>query len=265
MNIEARRAKVRRVPRGGRSKKQAGETKVLGANAVRALITSRIDDVIRVLLVEERVRDFRDLLRWCAAEKRAYRVVSSEELDRFAGSLHHEGICVLARERAPVALEDVLDWLAGEAGPLAVVILDGVQNPNNAGAILRSCAFFGAPFVIALGEAPKSSALARTAEGAAEVVELVATDLPPKSLFNELRKTGLKIVATAADARDSIFSPVLPARMALVLGAEDRGLSRAARQNADQTRAIPGTGDVESLNVSVACGIILAEHWRQHS
>ena len=251
--------------RGGRHKREAArdEVKVFGVNAVHALADNRIDDIIRVLLLEAQIKPFSRLLEWCAANKRAYHVVSEEELARFAASLHHEGICVLARARPTPSAERAIAELIATKGPQVVLVLEGVQNPNNVGAILRTAAHFGSTLVLHQGEAQSSTAIARTAEGGAEFVDLIPTRDVNANL-EALRAGRFEVVATDGAAKKSLYDVKLPERMVLLLGAERTGLSRAAQAAADAIIAIPGTGWVESLNVSVASAIVLAEHWRQH-
>lgn len=251
--------------RGGRHKREAArdEVKVFGVNAVHALAAHRIDDVIRVLLLEAQIKPFSKLLEWCAANKRAYHVVDEEELARFAGSLHHEGICVLARARPVPGVLQAIEELAATRGPQVVLVLEGVQNPNNVGAILRTAAHFGSTLVLHQGDAPSSTAITRTAEGGAELVDLVpVSDL--KAALKALKNARFEVVATSGTAKNSLYEVELPERMVLLLGAERTGLSRGALAMAGQSISIPGSGWVESLNVSVAGAIVLAEHWRQH-
>jgi RNA methyltransferase, TrmH family len=250
--------------RGGRARRERAEAEALvfGANAAHAIADKRRDDVVRVLLVEERVKEFGPLLKWCAQNKKAYRIVSAEEIARFCGSLHHEGICLVTKRPKTQGLEEAIELI--EEGPAVVVVLDGVQNPNNVGAIVRVAAHFGAPIVVHReADEFSSNAIARTAEGGAEHVALVAT-ADPAGALRRLKRAGLARVGTDAGAGRSLFEERLPRRMAVVLGAERTGTSREVLGELDRLVAIPGTGAVESLNVSTACAILLSEHWRQH-
>lgn len=242
------------------------EHKLTGLNAVLAVFERRPEDIIRVYLTEARIPALSPLLKWCAAHKRAYHVVDKAELDRVASSLHHEGVCALVRARPAPSLDALLEGLDRGAGPEVLLALDGVANPNNLGALTRSAAHFGARAIVYRPVDPEagfSSALARVAEGGLEHVELIAAPSLTPALAR-LRALGFQLVATTGRAAGSLFETRLPERMVLLLGAEDRGLSRELEKMAELRLQIPGTGRVESLNVSVAGGIFLAEHRRQH-
>lgn len=247
--------------------KDSGEIKVSGLNAVLALAEHRIDDVIRVYLLEDRIRDLGPLLAFCAKAKKAYHVVEAEELDRVAESVHHEGVCVLAKRKHALSFAALIKNLERNRGPAALVLLEDVKNPHNVGAILRTAAHFGARALLLPDEQlalRPSGALLRTAEGGAESVELVhVRDM--KSAIEALAEVGFRAVATSSHARESVYSWHPPERTLVMLGSEGRGLSKGAIALSDSMVAIPGTGAVESLNVASAAAIILGEIFRAHS
>lgn len=240
------------------------EAKIVGLNAVLALARHRIRDVIRVYLLEERLRDLSSLLRWCAEHKKAYHVVGAEELERVAGSLHHEGVCVLARAKGWLALNDLIAGLERTDSPVWPLFLEDVRNPNNFGAMIRVAANFGSPSVLVPeGEAALSPAVYRTAEGGLESIDLVAAPDPLEAI-SRVKEAGLMVVATSSHAKLSIYARPLPPRALIVFGSERSGVSDSVLAAADEVRAIPGTGRVESLNVSTASAVVLAEMWRLH-
>jgi TrmH RNA methyltransferase len=138
-----------------------------------------------------------------------------------------------------------------------------VQNPHNLGSILRSAAHFGCGGVI--GEAahlpPLSAASLRVAEGGAESVGLVAVE-DPVSTLGALKKLGVRIVSTTSRAGTPIAAAGLSRDVVLILGSEAEGVSPRLGRLADVQVRIPGSGAVQSLNVAVACGIVLAEACR---
>ncbi len=238
------------------------ESKVYGIHACRAVFETRPDDVLRAWVVEERVPAVGDLLRELARARRPYKLVPAEELARIAGARHHEGICLLVRERPAPSLGEVLGAIP-EGAPARMVWLDGVANPHNVGAVLRVCAHFGVLAAVGTELPPPSGAARRVAEGGAEHVPSVAlTD--PRAAFDALGAAGFAAVATAANAPDDLFVTELPARCVYLIGAERAGLSPRLRAMASRTVRIGGTGAVESLNVSTACAVLLAEHWRRY-
>ena len=217
---------------------------------------------MRVYLTEPRRRQFAKLVAWCAGSRKGFQVVAEENLARLTGSIHHEGISILARQVPRWTFADLLGGAAGLGGPL--VYLDGVQNPHNLGSILRSAAHFGVGAVTgAAGDLPPlSPAAVRVAEGAAEVVP-VCDLADPAADLGRLRREGWRVVVTTSHAGEPLYQAKLPERTVLVLGSEGEGVSPAVDRLADLRVRIPGTGAVESLNVSVACGVALGEIWRR--
>ena len=237
----------------------ARDVKIYGRNACEALFRARPGDVRRAFVNERTARAMGAMLSELARRRLPYRVVSDEELARVAGSQHHEGVCLVARPRPEPDERAVF----AVRGPARAVYLDGVENPHNVGAILRTAAHFG---VIALAGArdrlpAPAGAVARVAEGGAEHVPVVRFADPLASLRALSKEFAL--VATAHDARESVFEARLPERCVILLGAEGRGLSAKVRALASMAVAIPGTGAVESLNVASAAAVLLAEHYRR--
>ena len=149
------------------------------------------------------------------------------------------------------------------------MILEDVANPHNIGAILRSAANFGCRFVLLPGEKnfKPSAALLRTAEGGGETVEFISAP-SINVMATELRQRGLTVLGTAMKGRYNLYGQdeagKLPKRLAVILGNEARGLSAEAKKAASGMITIPGTGAVQSLNVSVAAALVAGEYFRQH-
>ena len=239
------------------------EQKVHGLRACTALFAKRPGDIIRVYLSANRRPTFKTLLEYCVSHRLGFQFVDDENLHKLSGGIHHEGIVILAREAPRISVDD---WLAGIAaktisGPF--LLLDGVQNPHNLGSILRSAAHFGCGGVI--GEAaqlpPLSAAALRVAEGGAESVPLVAVEDPVATL-GALKKLGVRVVSTTSRAEMPIAAAGLSRDVVLILGSEAEGVSPRLARLADLQVRIPGCGAVQSLNVAVACGIVLAEACR---
>ncbi len=233
------------------------ELKVCGRNAVRALVDRRPGDVQRVYLLASLAREFGPLLKRCAARRLPYRFVEEEELARVAESLHHEGICVVAK---PPPVRPLPEFLAavGE-GPAVVAVLHGIGNPHNLGAILRVAAHFGVAGVLLAGRgAGLSTAACRMAEGGAEAVPLgVLGD--DAGQYAALRGAGFTVFATAVRQAASLYATEVPPRVAVVFGPEAEGLPEAILGAADVRVTVPGSGAVESLNVSCAAAAVLGE------
>ena len=206
----------------------------------------------------------RDLLRH--AEQLSTRVVPSdgERLDRMVGTRRHQGVVArIDGRRKELKLADVLDGLDE---PALFLVLDGVQDPHNLGACLRSAAAAGATAVVF----PKDKAVQvnatvrKTSAGAADTLPIFSVTNLSRTL-RELQKAGVWIYGFAGEADASLYALDLKGNVALVMGSEGDGLRRLTRENCDQLVKIPMPGEFESLNVSVATGIALFEAVRQRS
>ncbi len=198
--------------------------------------------------------------------------VERSVLDRCAAGVRHQGVMAVLRmgkrggkgARKAAAEEALETLLSGIAEPPFLLVLDGVQDPHNLGACLRSAAAAGVHAVIV----PKDRAAGLTptvrkvACGAAERLPLFQVTNLARTL-RRLQQQGLWIVGTDAAATQSLYETDLGGPLALVLGAEEKGLRRLTRESCDFLVAIPMAGAMESLNVSVAAGICLFEARRQ--
>ena len=240
----------------------APELKIAGANACRALWQKRPDDVRRVYVTEENVARFGDVLKECARRRIAYHVKTSADLDQVAETVHHDGVLFLARVLPVKRPADVVAWASRTPGPAALVLLEDVKNPHNLGAILRVCAHFGVPFVLAAGETPGlSPAAMRTAEGGAEHCAVVPCG-SGLEVLETLRALGFVVVATSSHTDKSVMAE-LPPRAIVMFGSEGEGLSRRLLDRAALQVKIPGSGALESLNVACASSVVLWELWRR--
>lgn len=244
--------------------KPQDERKIYGLNAALSFAHRFPDRIIRAWLSEDAAKiHFGPLMKFLAQEKRAYHIADDRELEKVTQSEHHEGVCLLVQDFALFTLEALLATLP-PGKPVCLLALDGVSNPHNLGAIMRVAAHYGVAAIIS--EQPqllRSGAAVRTAEGGATYTKIVTTDNLGKTL-QFLKKCQFSVLATSSHQSQSVYEAPLPERIVLVLGEEQDGVSRKILQLADQRIAIAGTGWVESLNVSVATGVLLSEFWRQH-
>ncbi len=232
---------------------------VLGLRAGLALFDRRRDDILRVAYARDARSEVGDLTRWAASKKIPCAEMPLRELDHLAESAHHEGLCLLTRTRKWTSAGDLAATMLKMRG--AALALDRVRNPYNVGAILRSAAFFGLDAVL-LGTPAPDPGLApmavRVAEGGAENVALARTTDLAETL-SRLRARGVTIVGADGRAdRSAIGFPFKRPAM-LVMGNEREGLGDRVRAQCDAIVSIPGTGAVESLNVAVATGVLIAE------
>jgi TrmH RNA methyltransferase len=235
---------------------------VQGVRAGLAVFAQRPSDVLRVLHSRAVRRELADLTRWAAREGVPCHEAPDAELDRLAGSSHHEGLCVEARPRSWATARDLGDVLTRRPG--VAVALDRVRNPYNVGAILRSAAFFGAEGALfgAQAQHPELAPTAvRVAEGGVEHLLLArTTDL--SSTLATLRKAGVRVVGADGHATANATGFPFGRPTVLVLGHEREGLSERVRAQCDAIVALRGSGRIESLNVAVAAGVLIAEMTR---
>ncbi|WP_369040495.1 TrmH family RNA methyltransferase [Stenotrophomonas maltophilia] len=235
------------------------ELRLYGWNAVQALFDKRPQALRKLYLVEALIPRLQPVLKWCVANRVGYRVVEEGDLNKLAATTHHEGL-VADVLRAPVQALDA--WLATlpAGAPALALWLDGVGNPHNFGAILRSAAHFGVKALLlpAGSTLALSGAAARVAEGGAESVPLV--QLPDNAqAMAQLRAAGFGLAATLVEGGEDVFRASLPSRLVYVMGAESEGMDRGLAGQCDLQVSIPGSGAVESLNVASATAVLLAQ------
>ncbi|OBS08725.1 23S rRNA (guanosine(2251)-2'-O)-methyltransferase RlmB [Acidihalobacter prosperus] len=188
---------------------------------------------------------------------------SKKALDRRAPDARHQGV-VADYQPPPAPSEgDLLDLVEAAREPL-LLVLDGVTDPHNLGACLRTAAAAGALAVVAPRDraASLTPAARKAASGAAERLPFVPVTNLVRTL-EALKSRGVWVVGTAGDAGQSLYEQDLRGARAIVLGAEGEGLRRLTREACDHVVHIPMRGGVESLNVSVAAGVCLFEAVRQ--
>ena len=211
---------------------------------------------------EKRLDEMYDLAR--ASGVRVDRV-SRDAIDKLVSpGSNHQGIAAIAASADYVSVENILDETKNEA-PL-IVVLDGVEDPRNLGAVLRSVECAGAAGVIiperrAVG---LTETVGKSSAGAIEYVK-VAKTTNLNRLIEDLKKRNIWVVGTSGEATMSYTEWDWRQPSAVVLGAEGAGLHRLVAENCDVLVKIPMYGKIDSLNVSVAAGIILFEARRQRS
>jgi 23S rRNA (guanosine2251-2'-O)-methyltransferase len=224
---------------------EALRAKRVGELRVSARASGRLDEVI-ALAVRSGV---------------VVRRVPDVELDRAARGGVHQGVIADVREAASVSVEDLV---AKAAGPALIVVLDGIEDPHNLGAILRTADAAGAHGVVRQSRhaAPLGGATAKASAGAVAHVRMAEVVNIARAL-EHLKAAGVWTVGLAADAPQTYDAMDYSLPTALVVGAEGTGLRRLVRERCDWLVSIPMHGHVQSLNVSVAAGVALFEALRQ--
>ena len=236
-----------------------------GLHTVRMLIERHPERVRRVLLIGG--RDAGRVAELGAAATAAGIAVANADavqLDRLAEGERHQGAVAELNPRSgdpETQLEEALE-AAGKA-PL-LLVLDGVTDPHNLGACLRSADGAGVSAVIAPRDraAGLTPVVRKVAAGAADTLPFVQVVNLARTL-RELKDRGVWIVGTTGDATKSVYDVDLTGPIALVMGSEGEGMRRLTRECCDDLVHIPMAGAVESLNVSVATGVVLFEALRQ--
>ncbi len=236
---------------------------VFGFHAITVLLRQRPGAILDLHADTERVdARMRDLLR--LAEQKQVRVMAAtgDRLDGLSGYARHQGVVArVADAPRSHSLDDTLDAVTGS--PL-LLVLDGIQDPHNLGACLRVADAAGVNAVVA----PKDRAVGLTAS-ASKVASGAADTVPYFQVTNlartlrELKERDIWIVGTDEGAKGDLFTADFPESVAWVLGAEGEGMRRLTREHCDFLVRIPMQGVVESLNVSVAAGIVLFESVRR--
>lgn len=242
----------------------AAERWIFGYHAVRAAL-DRDPAALSGLWVQSGRHDarVRALVERAQAAGVAVHRVPRTALDERTGGGRHQGVAVRAAGAidAP-AVSDPLALIATLAEPALLLVLDGVQDPHNLGACLRTAEAAGAHAVIAPRDRAVglTAAARKVASGAAGRVPFLAVTNLARTLQALRTEAGVQVVGAAAEAPLCIYDAGdLDGPLALVLGGEARGLRRLTRERCDRLVSLPMAGSVESLNVGVAAGVLLFE------
>jgi 23S rRNA (guanosine2251-2'-O)-methyltransferase len=192
-----------------------------------------------------------------------WQVVHRKELDQRVAGVH-QGVVAAVSESREWSEDDLLAMLSGADKPPFLLILDGVTDPHNLGACLRTADAVGVQAVVVPKDksASLSPTVRKVACGAAETVPLVrVTNLA--RFMRTIRDDGVWLIGTAGEADSTLYQADFTGPVALVMGAEGKGMRRLTREHCDLLINIPMLGHVDSLNVSVATGVCLYEALRQ--
>ena len=232
---------------------------IYGINPVlEALKAGRVREVRVDGAARERVREIRAMAE---ANRVPVRVVSAQDLDRSARGGVHQGV---AADLADAPDYSVQELVSSAQGPPLLVVLDGIEDPHNVGAILRTVDAAGAHGVVRQTRhaARLDGAAAKASAGAVSHVR-IANVVNIARAIGELKDAGVWTIGLAADAPETYDAIDFTQPSALVLGAEGEGLRRLVRESCDRLASIPMRGHVSSVNVSVAAAIVLFEAVRQ--
>jgi len=239
---------------------------VVGWHAVLAVLRQAPERVLSIQIARGRKGPRRaQLLEAARAAGISVEETSEDVLDRAAGEgANHQGVVARCRSAPERTEAELPGFLASCAGPALVLVLDGIQDPHNLGACLRSADAAGVQAVVLPRDnsAPLTAVARKVASGAADALAIFRVGNLARSL-EMLKEAGIWLVGAAGEAPQTIYDLDLTGPTALVMGAEGEGLRRLTAEKCDFLAKIPMIGSVESLNVSVATGICLFEALRQ--
>lgn len=253
---------------------------IFGLHAVSSLIKKQPKRVLKLWIQESRQDDrVKALVALAKHQHISIEPVSRKQLDQQVSG-RHQGVIAFAKAaqmQNEHALEALLDKLQHEqldrTTPQAqtartpfLLVLDGITDPHNLGACLRTAEAAGVQAVIAPKDrsAPLNATASKVASGAAESLPYIQVTNLARTL-KHLQQRGIWIYGTAGEAENSLFQTDLQGPIAIVMGAEGEGLRRLTREHCDHLIRIPMTGSINSLNISVATGVCLFEALRQRT
>ncbi|HLF11474.1 MAG TPA: 23S rRNA (guanosine(2251)-2'-O)-methyltransferase RlmB [Gammaproteobacteria bacterium] len=260
---------MRRLPWGGPKGGAAGvavanRRQVYGLHAVRALLARRPKAIVVAKLLDETSGRLAELVDDLRQQGVPIERVRRAELDRFCGGATHQGVLIEVEAAAEFTLGDFEALVLERGRALRLLILDGVEDPRNLGACLRTADAAGVDAVVVpkAHSAPLTAVALKAATGAAETVPVLRAPNLARTL-RWLKQAGVWVVGADAQTERSLYATSLSSPVAIVLGGEGRGLRHLTRELCDELVAIPMVGAVASLNVSVAAGVVLFELLRQ--
>lgn len=220
----------------------------------------------RLLIAEQRKADrgISEIIRLARSAGTEIRMTTRDALNREAANAVHQGVLALAAAREYAALDDILQVPSRRGQVPLYLVLDGVEDPRNLGAILRTAEAAGVHGVVIPERraAGLTDTVAKAAAGALEYVPVVKV-VNIVNTIEELKKTGIWVAAAEAGGDMQYWDADFVRPTALVLGGEDKGVRRLVREHCDYTLSLPLMGKISSLNVSVAAGVLLYEVLRQ--
>ncbi|OOF57698.1 TrmH family RNA methyltransferase [Rodentibacter myodis] len=234
---------------------RAEEMKVYGENACLELFAQRPESIVRVWATVQMSHKIGEMFGYLAANKKVYHVVDQEELTLVSGTEHHGGICMLVKKQRPFTLQGYLDIPRQED---ALVLLDNVNNAQNIGGVLRTCAFYGVKHLVT-ENADKiySAAAMRVAEGGAEYVRLLEC-LDVELALQQLRQAGYQIVHIAQGKEGIGLNQIQFGNKVVFLLSE--GNTTDLREKQDLNVRLSLSNPLKNgLNIAVNSGVLLAK------
>lgn len=228
---------------------------IFGKNAVKAAVASK---QAKTVYVPKR-HSFDDLVAQAKGFGIPVKVVSDDELTRLAGCSNHQGFVASIDKIRLYTVDELVDGCKGKQFP-TILLLDGIEDPHNFGAIIRSADAFGVDGIIVKkhGEVPLNGTVAKVSTGAIHYVKVASVPNLSQAI-SRLKKAGFWIVSSADKGASSYLDVDYKCPIGLVVGNEGKGISRLVLENSDFVVKIPMHGSINCLNASVATGVLLSQ------
>ena len=238
---------------------------IFGFHSIESILKTTPELVLKVLIQNGRKdKRINDLINTLSFQKISYSFADRNNLDKISKGEFHQG--VISEVTLPPILnqESFIKSISSFAQNPLILILDSIQDPRNLGACLRSANAAGVSHVILNkdGSAPINSLVHRTSAGAINSLQIFhVTNL--SRIIKEIQKRGIWVIGLDGNTQNSLYNANLTGSMAIVVGSEGKGIRQLIKKTCDQIVSIPMSGNIESLNVSVATAITLFEIKRQ--
>lgn len=240
---------------------------VFGLHAVRAILNSYPERLVELYVSKERQDDaVQEIVNACYATGIRPQWVPKQALEKRSEGGNHQGVVATVHSPPTLTEYDLASLIDATDSAALFLVLDGVTDPHNLGACLRTADAAGVTGVIVPKDksAQITPTVRKVASGAAELVPLVVVTNLARTL-RDIQELGVWVYGTAGEATQSVYDIDYKGPVAIVMGAEGKGMRRMTRETCDELVAIPLSGSVSSLNVSVASGVCLFEAVRQRS
>lgn len=237
---------------------------IMGRNSVlEALKAERPINKILVAAGEKKGTII-EIIRLAREKRIVIQEVSNTQLDQVSDKGNHQGIVAFAAPFPYVEVEDILAKAKEKGEKAFIIIADGITDPHNLGALIRTAEAAGAHGIIIprRNSTPVTSTVAKVSAGAVEYLP-VARETNIVRCIEDLKKSGLWVIGADMDGKDLLFNTDLKSPVALVIGGEDKGLGRLVKEKCDIIVRIPMKGSMSSLNASVAGAVMMYEVVRQ--
>jgi 23S rRNA (guanosine2251-2'-O)-methyltransferase len=238
---------------------------IFGFHSIESLLNTNPESIVKVFVqINRKDKRANDLINILTSQKITFSLTVRNDLDRMAKGETHQG--VISEVILPPLLneESLLKSIGNNPSNPLILVLDSIQDPRNLGACLRSANAAGVEHVVINkdGSAPINALVHKTSAGAINTLRIYhVTNL--SRTIKDLQKRGVWVIGLDGNSKSTIYDVNLTDATAIVMGSEGKGVRRLIKETCDQIVTIPMSGNIESLNVSVATGIALFESKRQ--